>query len=110
MYVYPQIYFSNHRTLVALPIDPCALINDFNANFVSGCYFNSWVDWSWVCKTNTLGWEQCDVIEKEKNSGKGKNFYDYDFEPQPEQKIVAFNPIPSSIEEIQSLVNQQNNS
>lgn len=23
------------------------------------------VDWDWVCRTNTLGWEQCDVLEAE---------------------------------------------
>jgi hypothetical protein len=24
------------------------------------------VNWEWACKTNTLGWEQCDVMKKKK--------------------------------------------
>ena len=31
-----------------------------------GCFFNRFVDWRWACKTNTLGWEQCDVMKREK--------------------------------------------
>ena len=27
---------------------------------------NKWVPWEIVCRTNTLGWEQCDVLKEEK--------------------------------------------
>ncbi|XP_059095729.1 uncharacterized protein LOC131890406 isoform X3 [Tigriopus californicus] len=30
--------------------------------FNPGCYLNSLVDWNWVCRTNTLGWEQCEIM------------------------------------------------
>jgi hypothetical protein len=29
--------------------------------FNPGCYLNGVVNWCLVCRTNTLGWEQCDV-------------------------------------------------
>ena len=27
---------------------------------------NKWVPWEIVCRTNTLGWQQCDVLKEEK--------------------------------------------
>ena len=30
-----------------------------------GCYLNTFVNWQWVCRTNTLGWEQCDLMRVE---------------------------------------------
>ena len=33
---------------------------------LSGCPLNKLIDWKWVCRTNTLGWEQCDVLENAK--------------------------------------------
>ncbi len=35
---------------------------------ISGCYLNSWVNWDLVCRTNTLGWEQCDVNARHNNN------------------------------------------
>ena len=32
---------------------------------ITGCYFNTWVNWKWVCKSNTMGWEQCDLMKPE---------------------------------------------
>ena len=32
-----------------------------------GCYLNTFVNWKWVCRTNTLGWEQCDLMRVESN-------------------------------------------
>lgn len=34
---------------------------------LTGCYFNTLVNWQWVCRTNTLGWEQCDLMRVESN-------------------------------------------
>merc|ERR1712179_451619 len=34
--------------------------------FNPGCPLNRLVNWNWVCRTNTLGWEQCDVFEDRK--------------------------------------------
>ena len=33
-----------------------------------GCTLNKLVNWRLVCRTNTLGWEQCDVLAKEKET------------------------------------------
>ena len=33
-----------------------------------GCTLNKLVNWKLVCRTNTLGWEQCGVLAKEKET------------------------------------------
>ena len=41
-------------------------INAYSLYYCKGCRLNKLIDWNWVCRTNTLGWEQCDVLANEK--------------------------------------------
>merc|ERR1712212_1284786 len=42
--------------------------------FNPGCPLNKLIDWKWVCRTNTLGWEQCDVLENIKRKRQNLEF------------------------------------
>ncbi len=48
------------------------LVNQNLISLLSGCFLNGFVDWKWACKTNTLGWEQCDVMKRKEMKEKAK--------------------------------------
>ena len=54
---------------------------------LSGCYLNRFVDWKWACKTNTLGWEQCDVIKRKEMKEKAMRRKQMDKDQFDEKKM-----------------------
>ena len=50
--------------------------------FNPGCYLNGVVNWCLVCRTNTLGWEQCDVDKQNEVKCK-ENLSIFNFEKEP---------------------------
>jgi hypothetical protein len=51
---------------------------------------NKFVDWSWACKTNTLGWEQCDVIKREEMKKKAEKLKNRQTEDQDQSHKDLF--------------------
>ncbi len=56
----------------------------------TGCFMNRFVDWSWACKTNTLGWEQCDVIKREEMQKKAEKLKNRQTEDQDQSQKDLF--------------------
>ena len=52
--------------------------------FNPGCYLNGVVNWCLVCRTNTLGWEQCDVDKQNEVKCKEySSFFNFEKEASP---------------------------
>lgn len=71
------------------------LVSFLSLSFHEGCTLNRYVDWDWVCRTNTLGWEQCDLNKREAETAEVRGaeaeeeHEDEENQPLPEVVYVA---------------------